>query len=263
MNCLSRLVPALLLFLPLSVVAAPAVAQGSGGRASSQLQMTRAELQDLLTRYEHVAQASGQDGDLRMRARYEATLIRNRLDEGDFQVGDQIALRVAGEPALSDTFVVRRDRTLDLPNVGEVPLRGVLRSELEEHLSEQIGRVIRNPIVRAESFIRVSIMGAVSRPGFYVVPADQVLTDALMAAGGPGQGAQLTRMRIERGNERIWGGNALQQAIVEGRTLDQLNLRAGDKIVVPERTPFFRAEYIYAASLLVSLGLTVWRLIAN
>jgi hypothetical protein len=33
----------------------------------------------------------------------------------------------------------------------------------------------------------------------------------------------------------IWGGEGLQQAIIQGRTLDQLSIRAGDHVVVPEK----------------------------
>ena len=34
-----------------------------------------------------------------------------------------------------------------------------------------------------------------------------------MLAGGPGQNAELTKIYVERGGERIWGGEALQAAI--------------------------------------------------
>ncbi|MBA2243780.1 MAG: polysaccharide biosynthesis/export family protein [Gemmatimonadetes bacterium] len=250
----------LALCIPLLAFGVAAEAQTGVGRSSSQAHMTRSELQEALARYQQLTQSTQQNGELRNLARYEATLIRTRLAEGDFQVGDRIVMSVAGEPALTDTFVVRRDRTLDLPTLGVVPMQGVLRSELQDHLAQYVSRHVRNPVVRASSMIRVSILGAVGQPGFYVLPSDEVLTEALMAAGGPGQEATLTRIRIERGSQRIWDGAALQQAIIEGRTLDQLNLRAGDKIVVPARTPLLRTEYIYAASLLVSLGFTISRI---
>ncbi|HEV2132586.1 MAG TPA: polysaccharide biosynthesis/export family protein [Longimicrobiaceae bacterium] len=258
---LFRLLRGLALFVPLLAFGVAAQAQTGVGRSASQAHMTRQELQEALTRYEQLTQTAQQNGEMRALARYEATLIRTRLAEGDFQVGDRIVMAVAGEPALTDTFVVRRDRTLDLPALGEVSLQGVLRSELQDHLAQHVGRHIRNPVVRASSMMRVSILGAVGRPGFYMLPSDEVLTNALMVAGGPAQTATLTRIRIERGSERIWDGAALQQAIIEGRTLDQLNLRAGDKIVVPERTPLLRSEYIYAVSLLVSLGFTFYGII--
>lgn len=250
----------LALLFPLLAFGVAAQAQTGVGRSASQVHMTREELQEALARYEQLTHTAQQNGEMRALARYEATLIRTRLTEGDFQVGDRIFLAVAGEPALTDTFVVRRDRTLDLPTLGEVSLQGVLRSELQDHLAQQVARHVRNPVVRASSTMRLSILGAVGNPGFYVLPTDQVLTDALMAAGGPTQTATLTRMRIERGNERIWDGAALQQAIIEGRTLDQLSLRAGDKIVVPQRAQL-GYQTLRTVALILSLGGTLAALI--
>ena len=43
-------------------------------------------------------------------------------------------------------------------------------------------------------------------------------------------------MRIERGTRALLEGDALQEAIRQGLTLDQLNLQAGDQIVVPQET---------------------------
>jgi hypothetical protein len=56
-----------------------------------------------------------------------------------------------------------------------------------------------------------------------------------MQAGGPTSGAKLLETRIERGKETLWGGEQLQEAIAQGRTLDALNVQAGDRIEVPEK----------------------------
>ena len=40
-------------------------------------------------------------------------------------------------------------------------------------------------------------------------------------------------MRVEREGVSVWEGRSLQAAMVDGRTLDQLNLRAGDHLIVP------------------------------
>lgn len=199
----------------------------------AQLHMTREALEELLARYEQATRSTAYSEELRARARYEAGLIRVRLEEGDFQVGDHIQLAVEEQPELTNTFQVAPGRVLILPVIGEIPLKGVLRSELESYLRESLARFIVDPKVHATSRIRISILGQVASPGFYVVPTEVPLTDALMLAGGPGQHAELTKIYVERGGERIWGGEALQAAIIEGRTLDQLSLRAGDRIFVP------------------------------
>lgn len=215
------------------------------------LQLTRAELQDLLRRFEETAQMEGYSADLRRQAAAEAAIVRQRLEEGDLRVGDRVALTVENHAALTDTFNVVAGREIVLPEIGPIPLAGVLRSELQEHLTAQIGRFIRQPVVRARSLIRLEIMGAVGRAGFYTMPSDILLSDALMVAGGP-QDAALDRMRIERGDEVIWGSERLREAIVEGRTLDQLSLRAGDTILVPEersRLEFLRNAFVVLSAI--------------
>src|SRR5690606_38413697 len=123
-----------------------------------------------------------------------------------------------------------------LPVFGEIPLQGVLRSEVQAHLTRELGRVIREPVVRARGLMRLSVQGQVGAPGFYVVPAEILVSDALMVAGGPGAAADLTELRIERGPETVIAGQPLQEAMREGWTLDQLNLQAGDQIVLPAQT---------------------------
>jgi protein involved in polysaccharide export with SLBB domain len=199
---------------------------------------TRAELAELVEEYERTAAAGASSMQQRALTRYEIELIRVRLAEGDFRVGDQISLQVQGEEQLTGSFSVvagREGPVLRLPLIGDIGLRGVLRSEVEDYLRNEIGRFIREPRVHARAMIRLSVLEGVAQPGFYPVAAEDLLTDVLMAAGGPSATARLDKIRIERGKGRIWTGDALQQAITEGRTLDQLNLQAGDRVIIPAR----------------------------
>jgi polysaccharide export outer membrane protein len=116
--------------------------------------------------------------------RREGQLIRERLTEGDLQVGDQVAITVLNEAALSGTFAIGAGRVLTLPGLPDIPVRGILRSETEDYLTGQLKRFVRDPSVRVLTSIRMSIMGAVGRPGFYQVPADVLVSDAIMLAAG-------------------------------------------------------------------------------
>lgn len=225
----------LLVLVPVAwfAAAAPIAAQDRSGRESADRNLTREELSRLLERYERVARSDTVAAAERTGARELAERIRTRLENGDFHVGDRIALVVANEPALTDTFTVRSGRQLTLPSVGDVSLGGVLRSELTAHLRDALSRYVRSPTVRAESLIRLGVLGNVGAPGFYTIRADAPVTDVFMVAGGPGTDADLSDVRIERADEEVWKGERLQQALSEGRTLDELDLRAGDRIVVP------------------------------
>jgi polysaccharide export outer membrane protein len=163
-----------------------------------------------------------------------------RQAEG-FQVGDRVLLSVEGDSVLSDTFSVIAGPALRLPVVGDIPLTGVSRADVEPHLTRALGRFLKDPVVRARALIRLSVVGQVTHPGFYAVPADLVLADALMAAGGPTTEASVEKLRIERGSGRLWDGNRLQAEIARGATVNDLGLRAGDRIVVPRQRRDFES----------------------
>lgn len=221
-----------LLFLFLSV-AAPATAQDSVSWDPRRVQVTRDDLQRLLTQHEQLLASRTHSAQFKDRVRREAEAIRTRLRDGDVQVGDQVALFVEGSEELSDTFTVRAGRVLFLPSIGDVPVGGLLRSEMERRLTEHLGRYIVNPVVRVQPLIRVAVGGQVGAPGFYTVPSEFLISDVLMAAGGPSATADLRRIYVERRGTRLMEGELLQQAITEGRTLDQMNFHPGDQVHVP------------------------------
>ena len=150
-----------------------------------------------------------------------------------FQVGDRILLRVEGDSALSDTFTVVTGPALRLPEIGEISLADVARADVEPYLTSVLGRYIKHLSLEARALIRISVMGEVERPGFYAVPTDLVLPDALMRAGGATAEARLDRLTVMRGNSALQDEGALQAAIARGATLDELGMRAGDRIQVP------------------------------
>jgi hypothetical protein len=221
-------------------------------------QVTRAALEDLLKRLDATAASPGSRGAIRDQARLEAASIRTRLVDGDFVAGDRIYIRVEGEQALTDTFTVGPGRVLTLPIAGEVSLKGVMRSELESHLQKALGRYIKDPVIQGRSLIRIAVLGEVTRPGFYTVPAQTLVSDALMLAGGPTREAKLDNLRIARGAQRVWEGEALERAVADGKTLDQLNLQAGDRIEVPSKSSWFTESTLRAVTLLLTIPVAIY-----
>lgn len=200
------------------------------------LEMSRLKLDSLLKNYQDVAASTVYGDRIRAQAQTAADQIQDRLQQGDFRAGDRIVLQIAGETRAADTVIVQPGGEIALVGMGRISLAGVLRSELQEHLQKELGRFIRTPSVRTISLIRLSIQGAVGRPGFYVVPATALLDDVIMQSGGPGPSADLDKVVIQREGQTLLTGEDVRQAIAQGRSMDQLNLRAGDQIVVPNRT---------------------------
>jgi protein involved in polysaccharide export with SLBB domain len=214
----------------------PIVSQVAPSWDPSRFQVSRSELQALLEQYEALAVSPAYSGDFREGARKAASQISERLEHGDFRVGDRIVLNVQGEEELPDTLQVQPGSIIVLGNIGEISLTGVLRSELQSHLVRELARYIREPVVYSRSMIRLAVDGQVLTPGFHVLPADMLISEALMAAGGPTSAADMGRVRILRGETVLLAGNEVAEAIIDGRSLDQLSMRAGDRIEVGART---------------------------
>jgi protein involved in polysaccharide export with SLBB domain len=185
-----------------------------------------------------------------------SNVARARLAAGDFRPGDRIWVMVQGDTALSDTFAVWQDGALHLPSpaVGTLPLQGVLRSEIQQKVQTFVARFVRNPVVLARPLIRLSFQGDFARAGFYAVPADAPIADAFMAAGGTTTTANMNKVKIERGGREFLNTRAVQSAMSEGRTVDDLGLRDGDQLIVPKNGTGSTMAIVRGAAIITSLG---------
>jgi protein involved in polysaccharide export with SLBB domain len=174
-------------------------------------------------------------------------------------LGDRILFSVQGEANMPDTLIVAPGLIVEIPPLGEVSVEGVLRSEIRSHLTDEVSRFIREPVVRANGLMRVSVLGAVGNPGFFSMPAETVLGDAIMVAGGPSGTANLDAVQIRRGATLLMEDEAVSEAFRQGMTLDQLNLQAGDQIEVPQRRGVLRTLSI-VTGVVGSLSFLVWRI---
>jgi protein involved in polysaccharide export with SLBB domain len=190
--------------------------------------------------------------------RSQGAALRVRLREGDFRPGDRISLVVEGNVLVNDTVSVVAGPKITLTDIGDIPLNGVLRSELQNHMKTQLARYLKDARVRVTPLVSVSVLGPVGRPGFYFMPPDIPLTDAVMRAGGPGATADLARSVIKRGTDELYDSRNTQTAFTEGLTLDQLSLRSGDQIVVGTQTTRNWQTITQVTSVVMSLVLAVY-----
>lgn len=196
---------------------------------------SRAELEAQLAQAKQQTQ-TGSD-KARDQARMTVATLNDRLTNGDFQVGDRVLIYVQGQQTLSDTFTVREGQIVQLNTLTDVDLHGVLRSELQGHVYAAVSKFLRDPVVRTGSLVRVAVLGGVDHPGFYALPADMLLSDAVMHAGGLGNTAEIQHTIVTRAGVTVLHPKEVTEAIKDGATLDQLSLRAGDQIEVGATKP--------------------------
>jgi polysaccharide export outer membrane protein len=104
--------------------------------------------------------------------------------------GDLIEIRVSDLPELSDIKTrITPAGTILLPLLGQLQIEGLTAEELHELLKTKLGeKYLKNPqvsvsVVEMKSH-RISVMGAVHKPGVYEMTNQLRLVDALGLAGG-------------------------------------------------------------------------------
>ena len=235
-----------------------AVAQAAPTQPPTNRSPIRTDLEAAAATFERCANTD-KSSDRRDACRAQAGIIRARLAQGDFQAGHRILIFVAGDSVLSDTFTVKSDQKLQLPNLPEIKLAGVLNSELQGYLQTQLAQYIRNPAVRAQALLRVSVSGDVASPGFYSLPIDTPVSDVIMTAGGPTSTADMNKSVLRRGKEVVVKQAGLQEAFRGELTMSDIGARPGDELYVPGKPTNNRWQKTAAVATAVT-GI-VWSLV--
>ena len=199
---------------------------------------SRFEITSRLQQIDQQLALAGTKGKQRDRLSDEATMLRNRLQEGDFRVGERFMLTLIKDTVRTDSVTVRDSLLIGISNLPDMSLRGVLRSELTPRLTAFVAEFLLNTGVRTQILTRVSVMGEVGRPGFYYLAPDRPISEALTTAGGPTTKANIKRLEVFRGGKTILSAKKSEQAVKEGKTLEQLNIQSGDEIRIPSTRTF-------------------------
>ena len=147
------------------------------------------------------------------------------------------------------TLAVRVSETgvINLPLFGEVFVNGLTVSGLEEKLRQLYDKYIYNPqvgVLVSEYRQKVSVIGAVHKPGEFVISGPKTLIDVLAMAGGvtPAAGTQVHLYRRGPNGQESYVIDLLVLASNPGSYNDKsINqpIQAGDVVNVPQAGMFF------------------------
>ena len=213
---------------------------------------TRQELEVALTRLQ---QAGSRDAAA-------ASAIRTRLANGDMRPGDRFVMTLATDSVTQRELVVRDSIVVDLPPLASLPVRGLLRSELQPALLQHLRRYYRSPEVRVQYLIRVGVVGAVGKPGFFSFPPEASLNDVLQTAGGAAGNAKLKDITAWRYDQRLLDKKRFANEVRGGRTIAEIGLRSGDEVRVPEKGKSW-LEYAWPVTMVVSTLISILFLIRS
>jgi len=152
-------------------------------------------------------------------------------------VGDKLSVRVFQVPDLSfDELTVDTSGNLQMPLIGAVRASGRTSGELSADIAERLSaQYLRNPqvtvTVTEAASQKITVDGAVTKPGVYEMRGTTSLLQAVAMAEGPSRIADLTKVAVFR---TIDGQRSVAlfdlAAIRQGRAEDPRVL--GDDIIV-------------------------------
>ena len=111
------------------------------------------------------------------------------LQVNDYKIGpkDLLEIAVFGLPELSQTVRVAEDGSITMPLLGKVEVSGLTAQELEKKLAtildEQFTKKAQVTVFIRE-YQKISVLGAVARPGQYEIVGPTTLLQAIAQAGG-------------------------------------------------------------------------------
>ncbi|MBZ0206880.1 MAG: polysaccharide export protein [Flavobacteriales bacterium] len=184
-------------------------------------------------------------------------LFPNRKFEYRIQVNDVLSIRVLGlddanarlfnveatnsSLSLNDAalyvngFSVDKSGNVQLPSVGKVRMQGLTVGEAQELLQRKINEYFANAtvILKLVSF-RVSVLGAVERPGTYFVYNNQItLLEALAQAGGPSEMGDKQHVTLMRQSDQGTQALYLNLGKTEVLSSEYYYLLPNDVVYVP------------------------------
>jgi polysaccharide biosynthesis/export protein len=124
-----------------------------------------------------------------------------------YQIGsdDELEIVVWNQPQLSGKVIVASDGTIAMPLIGRLQAAGQTPEQVKAQLEKRYAQYVHNP----NATVRVSdpashvfyVVGEVNKPGGYKLHSGEVLSQALAEAGGLGEFADPSKIRILRHRE--------------------------------------------------------------
>ncbi|MEA5469242.1 polysaccharide biosynthesis/export family protein [Spirulina sp. 06S082] len=158
-------------------------------------------------------------------------------------INDAISISVPRFPEFQTATRIDPQGNVNIPLLGAVEVNGLTVEEAKTKISLELGaRLLREApevFVNLESPREtvVTVLGAVSKPGYYVLPFGSDPVDAILTAQGSLERADLREIIVRR---TLVDGTILERKVdfltplIQGQPQPELFLQGGDAVIVPE-----------------------------
>ncbi|WP_160597161.1 polysaccharide biosynthesis/export family protein [Pontixanthobacter gangjinensis] len=151
---------------------------------------------------------------------------------------DELSISVFREPELSlERAIVDSNGEVQVPLLGAVPAAGQTAADFARTLERRFGQLyLVNPSVTVAiteaALSRVTVTGAVTKPGVYDMPSRISLIDAVALAAGPTNVAKFDSVVVFRriDGERV--GALFNLGAINAGAADDVEILPGDQVIV-------------------------------
>ncbi|MGQ4646918.1 polysaccharide biosynthesis/export family protein [Lyngbya aestuarii] len=154
--------------------------------------------------------------------------------------GDTLQVQVQNFPDLSFSYGIDIQGNIVVPLLGKLPVAGLTVEEVQEQLRAGLNRFVIDPevtvVVAGFRPAQVTVTGEVFKPGYYALNPGAKLDNALLAAGGATNEADLRTIVVRR--RSLVDGSISEKQIdlftplQNGTSLPDLRLQDGDAVIV-------------------------------
>lgn len=155
--------------------------------------------------------------------------------------GDAISVFVQGFPDLSFQAALDQEGYVFVPLLGRISLLGLTLREAQEKIRFGLNRFVVEPEVNVslagQRPVQVTVIGEVTKPGFYPLSPNTPITAALLVAGGANTTADLRSITIRRS---LIDGSIIEQKVdlftplQNAQAQPNIRLQDGDAVIVPK-----------------------------
>lgn len=151
--------------------------------------------------------------------------------------GDVLQIAVFNVPGLTTNVQVNVDGTILFPLIGPVKVAGLTTTKAAQEIATRLGqKYLQSPQVTvfvSHSAQRVSVNGAVERPGVITLEGTLTLSQAIAEAGGASDVANEKRVHIARLRpDQTVKDTTFDLAAIQGGQAQDPRLQSGDIVVV-------------------------------
>ena len=155
--------------------------------------------------------------------------------------GDAVRVAIWREPDLSGEFQLDGRGLATFPKLGPLPVASVHPDSIRPLLLAEYAKYLVNPSIEVVPLRRISVLGAVAKPGLYPVDPTMTLADAVAMAGGAAPDGKREVVELRRGAEVVFAD--LDVATPVSRT----PLKSGDQLWVPQKSWISRNPWIFTS----------------